>query len=94
MLVLIVQEKLFVNFQRKTLGYRMLVLFWTLWVQTLATEPIFATVASSIGPQDVPIALGGNSPISLDVQFAQFSDFHRRSQILRKQGESHVSFLF
>ncbi|XP_075659146.1 GDSL esterase/lipase At3g26430-like [Castanea sativa] len=46
----------------------------------------FATVASSIGPQDMPIALGGNSPISLDVQFAQFSDFHRRSQILRKQG--------
>ncbi|KAL4638904.1 hypothetical protein ACB092_03G179700 [Castanea dentata] len=46
----------------------------------------FATIKSSIRPSNTTVAQGGNSPISLDVQFVQFSYFHKRSQILKKLG--------
>ncbi|KAK9277187.1 hypothetical protein L1049_006726 [Liquidambar formosana] len=46
----------------------------------------FATAGSTIRPQNTTISQSGYSPISLDVQFAQYSDFHRRSQQFRKQG--------
>ncbi|XP_038714205.1 GDSL esterase/lipase At3g26430-like [Tripterygium wilfordii] len=47
----------------------------------------FATAGSTIRPQNTTIAQSGYSPISVDVQFVQFSDFHRRSQIFRNQGK-------
>lgn len=59
----------------------------------------FATAGATIRPQNTTMAQSGYSPISLDVQSVQFSDFHRRSQIFNKQGGSHpmliiaVSFL-
>ncbi|GMY26332.1 GDSL esterase/lipase At3g26430-like [Fagus crenata] len=46
----------------------------------------FATAGSTIRPQNTTMSQSGYSPISLDVQFVQFSDFHRRSQIFNKQG--------
>ncbi|XWS63738.1 hypothetical protein CRYUN_Cryun06bG0127300 [Craigia yunnanensis] len=46
----------------------------------------FATAGSTIRPQNTTISQSGVSPISLDVQLVQFSDFHRRSQIFNKQG--------
>ncbi|KAG8383245.1 hypothetical protein BUALT_Bualt05G0164300 [Buddleja alternifolia] len=46
----------------------------------------FATAGSTIRPQNTTISQSGYSPISLDVQAIQFSDFLRRSQIIRKQG--------
>ncbi|KAL2484497.1 GDSL esterase/lipase [Abeliophyllum distichum] len=46
----------------------------------------FATAGSTIRPQNTTISQSGYSPISLDVQFVQYSDFQRRSQIIRKQG--------
>ncbi|GMI75052.1 hypothetical protein like AT3G26430 [Hibiscus trionum] len=46
----------------------------------------FATAGSTIRRQNTTIFQGGASPISLDVQLVQFSDFHRRSQIFNKQG--------
>ncbi|KAK8526393.1 hypothetical protein V6N13_017431 [Hibiscus sabdariffa] len=46
----------------------------------------FATAGSTIRRQNTTIFQGGASPISLDVQLVQFSDFRRRSQILNKQG--------
>ncbi|KAG2708103.1 hypothetical protein I3843_05G160700 [Carya illinoinensis] len=46
----------------------------------------FATAGSTIRPQNTTISQSGYSPISLDVQFVQFSDFHRRSQVFKKQG--------
>ncbi|KAM7487249.1 hypothetical protein LguiB_024733 [Lonicera macranthoides] len=46
----------------------------------------FATAGSTIRSQNTTISQSGFSPISLDVQFVQYSDFHRRSQIFRKQG--------
>ncbi|XP_021901141.1 alpha-L-fucosidase 3-like [Carica papaya] len=45
----------------------------------------FATAGSTIRPQNTTLRQGGFSPISLDVQFTQFSDFHRRSQFVRSQ---------
>ncbi|XP_059447987.1 GDSL esterase/lipase At3g26430-like [Corylus avellana] len=47
----------------------------------------FATAGSTIRPQNTTMSQSGYSPISLDVQFVQFSDFHRRSQIFNKKGD-------
>ncbi|XP_062158430.1 GDSL esterase/lipase At3g26430-like [Alnus glutinosa] len=47
----------------------------------------FATAGSTIRPQNTTMSQSGYSPVSLDVQFVQFSDFHRRSQIFNKKGE-------
>ncbi|PON64263.1 Lipase [Parasponia andersonii] len=46
----------------------------------------FATAGSTIRPQNTTLRQGGFSPISLDVQFNEFYDFHRRSQTTRNQG--------
>ncbi|GAV87010.1 Lipase_GDSL domain-containing protein [Cephalotus follicularis] len=46
----------------------------------------FATAGSTIRPQNTTLRQSGFSPISLDVQFNEFSDFHRRSQIVRSRG--------
>ncbi|KAL3644487.1 hypothetical protein CASFOL_009667 [Castilleja foliolosa] len=46
----------------------------------------FATAGSTIRPPNTTISQSGVSPISLDVQYIQFSDFMKRSQIIRKQG--------
>ncbi|XP_059316328.1 GDSL esterase/lipase At3g26430-like isoform X1 [Lycium ferocissimum] len=50
----------------------------------------FATAGSTIRPQNTTMAQSGYSPISLDVQGVQFSDFHSRSQIIRQKG-THFS---
>ncbi|KAK4715969.1 hypothetical protein R3W88_014307 [Solanum pinnatisectum] len=46
----------------------------------------FATAGSTIRPQNTTMAQSGYSPISVDVQGVQFSDFHTRSQIIRQKG--------
>ncbi|XP_062110439.1 alpha-L-fucosidase 3-like [Humulus lupulus] len=46
----------------------------------------FATAGSTIRPQNTTLRQGGFSPISLDVQFNEFYDFHSRSQTTRSQG--------
>ncbi|KAL3501118.1 hypothetical protein ACH5RR_035567 [Cinchona calisaya] len=46
----------------------------------------FATAGSTIRPQNTTLHQSGLSPISLNVQFYEFNDFHRRSQIIRKKG--------
>ncbi|XP_031260431.1 GDSL esterase/lipase At3g26430-like [Pistacia vera] len=46
----------------------------------------FATAGSTIRPQNTTISQIGYSPISLDVQSVQYSDFHRRSSLLSRQG--------
>lgn len=50
----------------------------------------FATAGSTIRPQNTTMAQSGYSPISLDVQGVQFSDFHTRSQIIRQKGISFI----
>ncbi|KAJ0744856.1 putative alpha-L-fucosidase [Helianthus annuus] len=46
----------------------------------------FATVGSTIRRQNTTIFQSGYSPISLDIQYAQFTNFLKRSQIIRRKG--------
>ncbi|GAA0150416.1 hypothetical protein LIER_09364 [Lithospermum erythrorhizon] len=46
----------------------------------------FATAGSTIRPQNTTMTQSGYSPISLDVQSHEFSDFHNRSQVLHNRG--------
>ncbi|VVB04128.1 unnamed protein product [Arabis nemorensis] len=46
----------------------------------------FATAGSTVRPPNSTISQGGASPISLDVQLVQFSDFLTRSQLFRSRG--------
>lgn len=46
----------------------------------------FATAGSTIRPQNTTQSQSGYSPISLNVQSVQYSDFKQRSQIVRSQG--------
>lgn len=46
----------------------------------------FATAGSTVRPPNTTISQSGASPISLDVQLVQFSDFLTRSQLIRTRG--------
>nr|GMD19484.1 GDSL esterase/lipase At3g26430-like [Ipomoea batatas] len=46
----------------------------------------FATAGSTVRPQNTTLHQSGFSPFSLNVQFYQFNDFHRRSQLIRRRG--------
>lgn len=46
----------------------------------------FATAGSTIRPQNTTLHQSGFSPISFNVQFYQFNDFKRRSQLIRNKG--------
>ncbi|XP_057530283.1 GDSL esterase/lipase At3g26430-like [Amaranthus tricolor] len=46
----------------------------------------FATAGSCIRPQNTTLHQSGFSPISLNVQWYQFNDFHRRTQTFRQKG--------
>lgn len=47
----------------------------------------YATAGSTIRRQNTTIFQSGYSPISLDVQYTEFSDFMKRSQIIRQRGD-------
>ncbi|CAE6067695.1 unnamed protein product [Arabidopsis arenosa] len=46
----------------------------------------FATAGSTVRPPNTTISQSGASPISLDVQLVQFSNFLTRSQLIRNRG--------
>ncbi|KAL8137909.1 hypothetical protein V2J09_003910 [Rumex salicifolius] len=46
----------------------------------------FATAGSTIRPQNTTLHQSGFSPVSLNVQWYEFNDFRRRSQIFRSKG--------
>lgn len=46
----------------------------------------FATAGSTIRPQNTTMHQSGYSPISLDIQLVQYSDFYKRSQEYHNQG--------
>ncbi|KNA25713.1 hypothetical protein SOVF_003340 [Spinacia oleracea] len=48
----------------------------------------FATAGSTVRPQNTTLHQSGFSPISLNIQFYEFNDFHQRSQIIRNKGNS------
>ncbi|KAL7587386.1 hypothetical protein Lser_V15G41087 [Lactuca serriola] len=47
----------------------------------------YATAGSTIRRQNTTIFQSGYSPISLDIQYAEFFDFLNRSQIIRQKGD-------
>ncbi|WCJ38565.1 GDSL-like Lipase/Acylhydrolase superfamily protein [Euphorbia peplus] len=53
----------------------------------------FATAGSTIRPQNTTLRQSGFSPISFDVQWNQFFDFHTRSQIVRERGGIYKELL-
>ncbi|XP_039126048.1 GDSL esterase/lipase ACHE-like [Dioscorea cayenensis subsp. rotundata] len=53
----------------------------------------FATAASTIMQQTVPLNKGGYSPFSLQVQLAQFSQFKSRSHMISKKGKIFKSLM-
>jgi phospholipase/lecithinase/hemolysin len=53
----------------------------------------FATGGSTIRPVNATYHQSGFSPISLNFQFYQYSDFHRRSQIFRDKGGIYKGLL-
>ncbi|XP_021743469.1 GDSL esterase/lipase At3g26430-like [Chenopodium quinoa] len=46
----------------------------------------FATAGSTIRPQNTTITQSGYSPISLDIQYAEYYKFYKESQVVRNQG--------
>ncbi|GJX14922.1 GDSL esterase/lipase-like protein [Tanacetum coccineum] len=50
----------------------------------------FATAGSTIRPQNTTLHQSGFSPFSLNVQWYQFNDFHRRVQMYRTQKDDEV----
>ena len=46
----------------------------------------YATATATIRPQNLSLFSGGYSPISLDVQQVEHSDFMTRSQVVREKG--------
>ncbi|KAK3443223.1 hypothetical protein EUGRSUZ_B03272 [Eucalyptus grandis] len=53
----------------------------------------FATAGSTIRPQNTTLHQSGFSPISLDVQFNEFYEFRRRSQVARTRGGVYEKLL-
>ncbi|GMI70790.1 hypothetical protein like AT3G26430 [Hibiscus trionum] len=53
----------------------------------------FATAGSTIRPQNTTLRQSGFSPVSLNVQYYEFHDFHLRSQVLRKRGGVYETLL-
>lgn len=53
----------------------------------------YATAGSTIRRQNTTIFQSGYSPISLDIQYAEFFDFLNRSQIIRQKGTYFLAHL-
>eukprot|EP00257_Ricinus_communis_P010302 XP_002530043.2 GDSL esterase/lipase At3g26430 [Ricinus communis] len=53
----------------------------------------FATAGSTVRPQNTTLRQSGYSPISLDVQYNEFHDFHTRSQVVRNRGGIYKKLL-
>ncbi|XAR64484.1 Alpha-L-fucosidase [Bertholletia excelsa] len=78
--------RLVIDFIAESLGLPYLSAFLDALGSNFSHGANFATAGSTIRPQNTTQQQSGFSPISLNVQFYEFSDFHRRSQIIRNQG--------
>ncbi|KAM0022268.1 putative alpha-L-fucosidase [Helianthus debilis subsp. tardiflorus] len=79
-------EDLVFQFSAEDLGIPYLSPFLDSMVTNFTHGASFATVGSTIRRQNTTIFQSGYSPVSLDVQYAQFSSFVKRSEIIRKKG--------
>ncbi|KAH9625359.1 hypothetical protein KSS87_015188 [Heliosperma pusillum] len=79
--------RLVIDFIAQSLGLPYLNAFLDAVGSNFSHGANFATAGSTIRPQNTTRQQSGFSPISLNVQFHEFNDFHRRSQIFRQQGQ-------
>ncbi|XP_027352420.1 GDSL esterase/lipase At3g26430-like [Abrus precatorius] len=86
--------RLIIDFIAKKLGLPYLNAFLDSVGSNFRHGANFATAGSTIRPQNTTLhQTGGFSPFSLDVQFNQFSDFQRRTQIFRNKGGVYKKLL-
>ncbi|GMH01557.1 hypothetical protein Nepgr_003396 [Nepenthes gracilis] len=85
--------RLVIDFIAKSLGLPYLSAYLDSVGSNFSHGTNFATAGSTIRPQNTTLQQSGFSPISLNVQFYEFNDFHRRSQIFRSQGGVFLGLL-
>ncbi|KAK7369305.1 hypothetical protein VNO80_11341 [Phaseolus coccineus] len=78
--------RLIIDFIAKSLGLPYLNAYLDSVGSNFSHGANFATAGSTVRPQNTTKSQSGYSPISLDVQFRQFSDFKTRSKFVRQQG--------
>lgn len=78
--------RLVIDFIAQSLGLPYLNAFLDAVGSNFSHGANFATAGSCIRPQNTTLHQSGFSPISLNVQFYEFNDFQRRSQIFRHKG--------
>ncbi|KAE8665016.1 Alpha-L-fucosidase 3 [Hibiscus syriacus] len=78
--------RLVIDFIAESLGLPYLSAFLDAVGTNFSHGANFATAGSTVRPQNTTLHQSGFSPISLDVQYYEFNDFHRRSLAARKQG--------
>lgn len=78
--------RLVVDFIAQSLGLPYLSAYLDSVGSNFAHGANFATAGSTIRPQNTTLRQSGFSPISLDVQWNEFYDFHRRTQTTRQKG--------
>ncbi|KAL1807289.1 hypothetical protein ACET3Z_030357 [Daucus carota] len=78
--------RLVIDFIAKSVGLPYLSAFLDSVGSNFSHGANFATAGSTIRPQNTTLHQSGFSPISLNVQWYQYNDFHRRSQAFRSQG--------
>ncbi|KAG7558810.1 GDSL lipase/esterase [Arabidopsis thaliana x Arabidopsis arenosa] len=78
--------RLIIDFIAEELGLQYLSAFLDSIGSNFTHGANFATAGSTVRPPNSTISQGGSSPISLDVQLVEFSDFITRSQLIRNQG--------
>ncbi|KAK8582893.1 hypothetical protein V6N13_069661 [Hibiscus sabdariffa] len=82
--------RLVIDFLAESLGLPYLSAFLDSLGTNFTHGANFATAGSTIRPQNTTLRQSGFSPISLNVQYYEFHDFHLRSQVLRKRGTKSV----
>ncbi|PPS17188.1 hypothetical protein GOBAR_AA03386 [Gossypium barbadense] len=85
--------RLVIDFLAESLGLPYLSAFLDSLGTNFTHGANFATAGSTIRPQNTTLHQSGFSPISLNVQFYEFHDFHVRSQIVRKRGGVYETIL-
>ncbi|XP_017616909.1 alpha-L-fucosidase 3-like [Gossypium arboreum] len=85
--------RLVIDFLAESLGLAYLSAFLDSLGTNFTHGANFATAGSTIRPQNTTLHQSGFSPISLNVQFYEFHDFHVRSQIVRKRGGVYETIL-
>ncbi|XP_045824588.1 GDSL esterase/lipase At3g26430-like isoform X1 [Trifolium pratense] len=78
--------RLIIDFLAQNLGLPYLSAYLESVGSNFSNGANFATAGSTIRPQNKTLSQSGYSPISLDVQLVEYSDFKAKSILIRKKG--------